>query len=358
MPRSCNTRRSAPWCGLWLLIAAIDFTATGVRGEALSPQRWLADEKGLVQQQQRWLLPLEVKMQDRVRALPDLQTHLVQSQNRARQVAAATLAAQAQIQAQLATVEVRIQALQQLRGEFQSASRKKQYKAQMQRDTQRRAKLQAVQIPPDQLGGQAAVQTALIDLTNRRNSLAACILWIHDTRPVLRTQYETLAEDREVASALKQLGEGHELGSGKDYDSEPFLRRLAEYEKHVFTDELPLYRAGGELRVAGFINRTPVTFTWHDTSEPTMLTASVIEATGLKIRADASRVDRRMPDGRTLAVRQFEIPYLRFGRHVLTNVPALALPPEGENLGVQIGQAAFEGHSPTAEPERFRLVLR
>ncbi len=169
---------------------------------------------------------------------------------------------------------------------------------------------------------------------------------------------KALAEDREVASAIKQLGEGHELGSGKDYDSEPFLRRMAQYEKQVFTDELPLYRAGGELRVAGFINRTPVTFTWHDTSEPTMLTASVIEATGLKIPADAPRMDRRMADGRTLAVRRFEIPYLRFGRHVLTNVPALALPPEGENFGVQIGPTAFEGHSPSAEPETFRLVIR
>ena len=89
-----------------------------------------------------------------------------------------------------------------------------------------------------------------------------------------------------------------------------------------------------------------------------MLTASVIEATGLTIPKDAPRMEWRFHDGEKLGVRQFKIPYIRFGRHVLRNVTAFALPPEGERYGVHIGPAAFDGHSPRAEPEKMRLVIR
>ena len=148
------------------------------------------------------------------------------------------------------------------------------------------------------------------------------------------------------------------LGSGEDYDSKGFLRMLAGYEAHVFTDELPLYRDEDDLRVAAFIGRTPVTFTWHTSEEPVMLTASVMEATGLSIPNDAPEMRWRFSDGKELVVRQFQIPYVRFGRHELTNVTAFALPPEGEKYGAHIGPVAFDGRSPRAEPERMRLVIR
>jgi hypothetical protein len=126
----------------------------------------------------------------------------------------------------------------------------------------------------------------------------------------------------------------------------------------VFTTEVPLYRDQGALRVAGLINRTPVTFTWKESSEPTMVTASVIEAAGLVVPDSAPEMAHPLGDGRVLKVRKFTIPYVRFGKQVLRDVPALALPPEGENLGTQIGVSAFSGVSPRAEPERFRLVIR
>ncbi|MCA9268519.1 MAG: hypothetical protein KDA41_08610, partial [Planctomycetales bacterium] len=211
---------------------------------------------------------------------------------------------------------------------------------------------------PEAVAGLPIVRDAIIRVTNSRNDLTAALLAIHDDRPVLRAEYEALAHDGQVAAALRELGPAHRLGPLEDYDAEPFLRSLAPYESQVFTDDLPLYRIDDDLRVAGFVGRTPVTFTWNSSSEPTLIAASVIEAAGLIVPNDAPRVKRRMPDGRELVVRQFTIPYVRFGRHVLQNVEARALPPEGENLGTRIGPAAFAGLSPKTEPERFRLVIR
>jgi hypothetical protein len=136
------------------------------------------------------------------------------------------------------------------------------------------------------------------------------------------------------------------------------LAKLADYERDVFTSELPLYRAGGELRVAALIGRTPVTFTWRASSEPTMLTASVIESAGLAVPDGAVQSQRRLPDGREITVREFEVPEIRFGGQLLRSVKAYALPPEAENAGSQIGPSAFDGLSPVAEPQNLRLVLK
>jgi hypothetical protein len=175
---------------------------------------------------------------------------------------------------------------------------------------------------------------------------------------VLTRQYSALAQDAAVARSLRQLGKEQRLGPAEDYDSDRFLKGLAKFEAAVFTTDVPLYRDQGALRVAGLINHTPVTFTWTQSSEPTMITASVIEAAGLIVPENAPQMQQRMDDGRMLSVRKFTIPYVRFGKQVLRDVPALALPPEGENLGTQIGASAFTGLSPKAEPEKFRLVIR
>jgi hypothetical protein len=120
---------------------------------------------------------------------------------------------------------------------------------------------------------------------------------------------------------------------------------------------VPLYRDNGDMRVSGLIGRTPVTFTWLESSEPTLLTASVIESTGLSIPQNAKRVQFRLLDGRVVNVREFEVPYIRFGNQLLRNVKAFALPPEAENIGPQISPVAFEETTPKADPARLRLLL-
>ena len=69
------------------------------------------------------------------------------------------------------------------------------------------------------------------------------------------------------------------------------------------------------------------------------------------------QVRHRLADGSQVTVRQFEVPYMRFGNQVLRGVTAYALPPDAENAGTQIGPLAFEGITPKAEPQNLRLIL-
>jgi len=334
------------------------YVSQGAAAEArLGGAETLAD-RGLIQRQRRWLLPLEIEMQQRVGSLPQLEARLLESQSGARRLSATLMTANARLQQQMQIALRNLKSLRAGRAAVRSEGRRKLIDAQIESEREKLAKLRSAWIEPERIAGLPAMRQAMIQWTNSRNELAATLLWIQDARPALREAYEDLAADRQVSLALKALGPGHQLGSGTDYDARPFLHRLGEYEDLVFTDHLPLYRENGDLRVAALIARTPVTFTWKSSEEPTVLTASVIEAAGLRVPEDAPQRQQRFADGRELTVRQFEIPYLRFGRHVLKDVPAFALPPEGEQYGCLIGPAAFNEHSPRAEPEKMRLVVR
>lgn len=61
--------------------------------------------------------------------------------------------------------------------------------------------------------------------------------------------------------------------------------------------------------------------------------------------------------GRRAAARRVVVPALRFGRHVLENVPVWVLPPEAEDVGALIGPQAFTDCGVRLEPERLRLVI-
>lgn len=341
-----------------ILACAAALAALGAAGAVAQEGAAYLAQRGLVQQQDRWLLPLDVTMRQQVRRLPELDRRLMESRNNARQLAKTLFAANAQARLQMVEAETNIKALQAGREKIRSEGGRKRVDAVIASEQERLAALRKAWVEPAMIAGIPAVQQAMIDLTNRRNDLSVAILSIHDARPQLRSAYEKLAGDQQIVAALKQAGSAQRLGASEEFDSKRFLKRLAHYEQQVFTDDLPLYRVGDEMRVSALIGRTPVTFTWQSSSEPTMLTASVIEAAGLTVPDDAPQMQRRFPDDRKLTVRRFKIPYLRFGRHVFKDVPAFALPPEGERYGAQIGPIALEGQSPRAEPERMRLVLR
>lgn len=360
-----SNRRHITRVTFWLVVLVFAFPVAGrscaeLRAASARAEQFLADERGLVQQRQRWLLPLELQLRGRVRLLPKLQSRLERVRLQTEQTYQVLSQRNVAVQTHLGQVKARLAQLESQPTARLGQAQRQVLAAQIKRERQRLAALEKEQIEPEKYGAVPIIQRQLIDLTNRRNDLATTILNIHDERHRLREGYQELSQDRQVAAALNELGEDHRLGPLADYDSKRFLQNIRQYEDEVFTAQLPLYRAGEHLRVAAIINRTPVTFTWHTSSEPTLLTASVIEATGLRVPGDAPQMTRRFDDGRKLVVREFEIPYLRFGRHELRNVSAFALPPEGENIGTHIGPAAFEdaGIMPRAEPEKLRLVLQ
>ncbi len=88
------------------------------------------------------------------------------------------------------------------------------------------------------------------------------LLWIRAQTPKLAEEYARLAKLPDVAAALKQLG-NEKLGPLKNYGLE--VKRLAEYDKLVFTDWLPVYQQAGQTRFSAILGeQAPVTFTWSE----------------------------------------------------------------------------------------------
>ena len=351
-----GSRRFLPLVLLVLLLAQMQGSTSVALADATG--REYLSGRGLIERNDKWLLPLELEVQQRVQKLPKLETNLIQAENYQQRLAQNLFTTNARLQLGIQTAETNLRILQAGREELRAEGRKRLVDARIKSEQEKLDALRNAWVEPEHIAGLPMMKEAVILLTNHRNELALTILFIHDARPSLREQYAELKKDVHVGAALKQLGNDQQLGSGIDYDSKAFLTKLAGYEKLVFTDEVPLYRAAEDFRVAGLINRTPVTFTWHVSEGPTMLTASVLESVGLQVPRDAPKKVWRFPDGNELAVREIKIPYLRFGRHVLKDVSAFVLPPEGERYGTQIGPVAFEGQSPEADAKRMRLVIQ
>ena len=159
----------------------------------------------------------------------------------------------------------------------------------------------------------------------------------HDAR------YDLLREDAGIAAAIVATGSGDSLGPARDMrDASKTLDRLRSV---VFPDWLPVYRDGNLYRVTALVNdKQPLTFSFGDTSQRTVILQSQADAAGLKVDDAAPRVKYRVAPGRDEMVQIVRIPRLRFGRLVLTNVEAGILPPEAAEAGARIGPGAFEGH--------------
>jgi hypothetical protein len=309
------------------------------------PDVFLRDDMGLVRfgRANEWIQRRELSLRTRIDELPKLKENI---QANERQLVE-------RIEQNRQLWQVRRQTELRLK---QLAATRSTSDPQRQQLEQQIATLRTQAVPPDELGGMPDVQSRLVDLTSDRNRLTLSIVWVRETAPVIVDEYARLRADDRVTAALRKLGGNHTLGSGKSLDAE--LKQLAQYEPLLNSPSLPMYRQSGLPRVGAIINdRTPVTFTWRDSSEPATVTRSMLEAAGIKLPDDASRVEQTFGN-RRLTTRQVTIPYLRFGRCVLRDVDAFVLPPEGEDLGAQIGPAAFTGYSVKAEPEWLRLTIK
>jgi hypothetical protein len=215
--------------------------------------------------------------------------------------------------------------------------------------------LDRLAMAPDKLGGAPWVQPRLIDLSSGLNAILLGVFAVRRQAESLADEYRSLAENKEVREAIKQLGEGHRLGPLRDYSSD--LRRLEEFEQFVFNQTTPLYLQSGHLRIGAILNeRMPVTFTWQKSSE-VVITTAMAQAAGIAPEGNAAERSIGCGGARRLPAKRVELKSLRFGRHILADVEAWLLPPEGEDVGCRIGGAAFHGLQVAAEPAllRFRI---
>jgi hypothetical protein len=336
-------------CGavcLWLLAAGM------IRAQPPSPERVLAGEFKLIRSGQVWITRKEERLGERLRALSLLQRRIVAAEK----ALAETALSNARQWRRWQTAEQLIKKLEQDRRNAGNGAERKaiERNLEVQRELAKRLKPQAVE--PHKLAGVPQVRSRIIALANDRNALLLSLLWIRSAVTELDEDYRLLGENAEVARAFQELGAGHRLGPLQNYAEK--LGGLAEYDEMVFTSRVPMYLLGERLRVSLIVGeQTPATFTWRESHEPTIVTASLAEAAGIPVSESAAKERLSVARGRQVWVRKIEIPYLRVGRFVIRDVSGWLLPPEAEDVGSQIGPVAFSGYNVVARPERFQLEI-
>lgn len=320
--------------------------ATAVAEEVRDPQAFLQDEMGLskIAGGSIWLTDVEIRLREHLGGLDESRRRILSLQK----------ALDERIQSNHVLWETNRRRIEALRKKLTS----KADDAERKRIEEQIKELQSQAVEPRLLPAAPDVRAGVVDLTNLRRRLALSVIAIRRLKPQMDADYERLAKNEDVAAALKRVGESHRLGPMANGYASP-IRRLGEYERVVFTAWSPLHIQSGRVRIGSILNeRIPVTFTWQTSAEPTVLTAAMVEAAGLVVPETAESIQMAFGRRRRVTVRQIIVPTIRFAGHVLRDVPAYVLPPEGEDLGARIGSEGLAEYQVTMEPERLRMVVQ
>ena len=312
-------------------------------GEKPGPEERLQKGHGLVRLSGGvWGLPLEVELKEKLAELPLLRESVVTAEKELEERAAANRRAWGEAAPALKTLQ---QALVRL-----SPSDPKRIPL-----AQQLSALEATASEPSRLSCRGEVRARLVAFSRDRSLLQLALLWIRAKVPQLAEEYAKKGKLADVAKALKELG-NEKLGPLKNYDAE--VKRLAEYDKLVFTDWLPAYQQAGQTRLSAIVNeQAPVTFTWTEESRGLfLLPASILEPCGLAVMGNAPQQLVTLGDRRLMS-RELTIPTLRLGRHVVKNLTAWILPPEGEDLGARLPRSVLAGLRINIELDRLRLTV-
>ena len=289
-----------------------------------------------------WGLPLEAELKEKFAQLPLLRESVVIAEKELEERAAANRRAWTEAAPAMETLK-------------QALGRLSPTDPQRVPLAQQLVNLETTVSEPSRLSLRGEVRARLVAFSRDRSLLQLALLWIRAQTPKLAEEYARLAKLQDVAAALKQLG-NEKLGPLKNYGLE--VKRLADYDKLVFTDWLPIYQQAGQTRFSAILaEQAPVTFTWsEETGGKLLLPASVLEPCGLTLPENSPRQTIKLTD-RTLTVRELPIPTLRLGRHVAKKISAWVLPPEGEDLGARLPRHVLTGLRINIELDRMRLTV-
>lgn len=311
--------------------------------ETTSPEERLKKGYGLIRLSAGvWGLPLEAELKEKLAQLPLLRESVVLAEKELGEQAATNRRAWTEAAPAMETLK-------------QAIGRLSPTDPQRIALTRQLTALEGSVSEPSRLSCRGEVRARLVAFSRDRSLLQLGLLWIRAQTPKLAEEYARLARLPDVAEALKLLG-NEKLGPLKNYG--PEVKRLAEYDKLVFTDWLPAYQQAGQTRLTAIVNeQSSVTFTWQEESEgKLLLPASVLEPCGLNLPEDSPRQTVKIAD-RTVSARELVIPTLRLGRHLAKNLTAWILPPEGEDLGARLPRRILTGLRINIELDRLRLTV-
>ncbi len=342
MPCDAPRTRSRPRpAGRWAATCVVLLAWTAVEempaGERLLRQAGLRRWEG----SQVWLLEDEFQMQALLGELDPVHRRIVRLQS---ELTEKTMENQLLWQATRQQSEVLRQKLAQApTGDLQRPQWERQLR-----------QLESQGVDPAKLSSVAPVRSLLVQLTDLRLRLALSVITIRRLHQQMLSEYELLAKNPGITRALRARGENHRLGPlRKGYEFQ--LKRLERHEGLAFSHWVPLYQQSDRTRFGGIVHeRVPAVFTWQDSSQETLIPATLVESAGLTFLEDAETVEISLESQRRLQTRRVVLPTLRFGGVVLRDVSALMLPPEGEDIGPRIGPAGLSGYMVELEPERLR----
>ncbi len=322
------------------LCLTVVIIATGIVSEALAqaPEA-LLQASGLKCVGNAWLHPSELAVRDRLAELDRLDRRFHESRKQVQALIEQNESYKTQL-AQLTAAQLRTR---EARNAAKGGSpQQKALDEELKQQTKLIEQLKQSIVAPEQLGGVGPLKTALMEVVDARVELVQSLLTIRKLVEELPAAYEKLAADSELTAALAALSPPGQLGSGKNYAAE--VRGLGRLEKLVFNDAIPFYRDGKQPRVTGVVNEElPVTFSFYESSEPTVITHSMSESLGIDVSA-APRTKVRLGGNAEFNVRQVRLTSVRFGRHVVRDVEALVLSPDDESAVRGSADTRFAGY--------------
>lgn len=211
-------------------------------------------------------------------------------------------------------------------------------------------------VEPTKFAALPATKAAVLRLTGE---LSAAWTAVDESKRLLQKMdrnYSELAQDTAVVAALEQLGPDARLGPTDSIKND--RKRIASVETALVSMHVPVYRESECYRVSVIVNeRVPATFTLLESTEPTIITASLAQAAEINVDDMIAAGEHYTKDGRKLMLRKGAVSRLRIGTLVLEDLQVSVLPPEGEDLGAQIGLTTLQSASPKLQPHLLRLEL-
>ena len=200
-----------------------------------------------------------------------------------------------------------------------------------------------------------SLKTAITDWMAARNKLILAYLALPADFSALDKQYRDLADDADVAAALKVLGKKHHLGSP---DFEQDRKAMAATEATALSGDVPFYREGSFDFVGAILNETTPVVIKIESVNPTTANwapTEVLTKAGITVDPGAQSVTLTITGNgkRVIQCRQVVVPKLRIGKYVLENLKFLAMPDDAKDLGLQIANGELKGYDQTPDLETW-----
>ncbi len=310
--------------------------------------------RGLNKQGNVWVLPEEQELRQRFEALKRFE----ERHRAAAGYVDRLLEANRNLFLQITKLDETLKRTRELVKNAQAGTtQKKQLESEQKNEEALLEQLRKQFIPTDKLGQSSPLKPALVDLVNSRTEATIKFLAYRETPADLPARYERLKQEPTISAALPALPATDRLGPAKGL-CDGWRALVERLDAALLNDALPVYRDGNAFRFTAIVNdKRPLTFTFGNQGEPTVIPQNLAETAGLIPSVDAKKVPCHVGEGRDVTAVAMRVPQLRFGRNVVKDVEVLILPPEAADIGARIGPNSLPGYRPRIDANKLQLII-